>query len=228
MHRIRRIGYTNGWDFNHKLYNTTCDTRESLDKLTYLALLFYTTDHRPRIETEMDASLEDALTSALSIATSAQSRLVKSSPSLEAALHNSQQHNIPPIAIGPAEGRYLSILCRLIGAKHVLEIGTLGGYSTLWFVDSVPGVKVTSIEIDPRHRDVALQNIKASPNAGNAEVILGAALDVLPALSAEGRVFDFVFIGKAALPSSKCPTLTKRVQTRIGTNKHNTSSGRSS
>ena len=148
----------------------------------------------------MDTSLEDAITSALSIAVSAQSRLVKPSPSLEAALHNSQEQNIPPIAIGPAEGQYLSILCKLIGAKRILEIGTLGGYSTLWFVDSVPGVKVTSIEIDPRHRDVALQNIKASPKAANAEVILGAALDVLPALSAEGRVFDFVFIGKPDVP----------------------------
>lgn len=171
--------------------------------------------------------MENALTSALSIAVSAQSRLVKPSPSLEAALHNSQQQNIPPIAIGPAEGQHLSILCKLIGAKHILEIGTLGGYSTLWFVDSVPGVKVTSIEINPRHRDIALQNIKASPNAGNAEVLLGAALDVLPTLSAEGRVFDFVFIGKLALPLTNCAALTKRTQTRIGMNKHSTSSGRS-
>jgi predicted O-methyltransferase YrrM len=144
----------------------------------------------------METSLESSLISALSIASSAQSRLVKSSASLEAALSNSQQQGIPPIAIGPAEGQYLSILCKLIGAKRILEIGTLGGYSTLWFVESVPGVKVTSIEINPKHRDVALKNIKASPNAGNADVILGAALDVLPTLSAQGQVFDFVFIGK--------------------------------
>jgi predicted O-methyltransferase YrrM len=144
----------------------------------------------------METSLEISLISALSIASSAQSRLVKSSASLEAALSNSQQQGIPPIAIGPAEGQYLSILCKLIGAKRILEIGTLGGYSTLWFVESVPGVKVTSIEINPKHRDVALENIKASPNAGNADVILGAALDVLPTLLAQGQVFDFVFIGK--------------------------------
>ena len=175
----------------------------------------------------MDTSVENALTSALSIAVSAQSRLVKPSPSLEAALHNSQQQNIPPIAIGPAEGQYLSLLCNLIIAKHILQIGTLGGYSTLRFVDSVPGVKVTSIEINPRHRDVTLQNIKVFSNAENAEVILGAALDMLPALSAEGRVFDFVVIGKAALPYSNCPVLTKRVQTQIGANKHSTSSWRS-
>jgi predicted O-methyltransferase YrrM len=144
----------------------------------------------------METSLGISLISALSIASSAQSRLVKSSASLEAALSNSQQQGIPPIAIGPAEGQYLSILCKLIGAKRILEIGTLGGYSTLWFVESVPGVKVTSIEINPKHRDVALENIKASPNAGNADVILGAALDVLPTLLAQGQIFDFVFIGK--------------------------------
>ena len=175
----------------------------------------------------METSLETSLTSALSVASNAQSRLVKSSPSLDAALYNSQQQGIPPIAIGPAEGQYLSILCKLIGAKQILEIGTLGGYSTLWFVDSVPGVKVTSIEINPKHRDVALENIKASPNARNADVILGAALDVLPALSAQGRIFDFVFIGELALLSSSRPALTERQQTQIGTNKHNTSSGRS-
>jgi predicted O-methyltransferase YrrM len=157
----------------------------------------------------MNTSLETALTSALSIASSAQSRLVKTKPSLDAALHNSQQQGVPPIAIGPAEGQYLSILCKLIGAKNILEIGTLGGYSTLWFVDSVPGVKVTSIEINPKHRDVAWENIKASPNAGNAEVILGAALDVLPTLSAQGKVFDFVFIGKLLLLPCHDPALTR-------------------
>lgn len=175
----------------------------------------------------MVTSIETALTSTLSIAASAQSRLVKSNPSLDAALHNSQHQGIPPIAIGPAEGQYLSIICKLIGAKHVLEIGTLGGYSTLWFVDSVPGVKVTSIEIDPKHRDIALQNIKASPNAGNVEVILGAALDVLPTLLTQGRVFDFVFIGKLSLLLSDGLVLIQGLQMRIGTNKHNTSTGRS-
>jgi predicted O-methyltransferase YrrM len=175
----------------------------------------------------METSLETSLTSALSIASNAQSRLVKSSLSQDAALYNSRQQGIPPIAIGPAEGQYLSILCKLISAKQILEIGTLGGYSTLWFVDSVPGVKVTSIEINPKHRDVALENIKASPNAENADVILGAALDVLPALSTQGRVFDFVFIGKLPARKPDYLALTERVQTQIGTNKHNTSSGRS-
>jgi len=188
---------------------------------------FLHASHYCLISAKMNASLENTLTSALSIAASAQSRLVKSNLSLDAALHNSKRQGMPPIAIGPAQGQHLSIICKLIGVNHVLEIGTLGGYSTLWFVDSVPGVRVTSIEIDPRNRDIALENIKASPNAQNVEVILGAALDVLPALWKQGRVFDFVFIGKLHLLPFDDLALIKCLQTRIGTNKHNTSSGRS-
>ena len=70
----------------------------------------------------------------------------------------------------------------------MLEIGTLGGYSTLWFART--GAKVTSIEVDPKHRDVALENVKGH----DIDIIPGAALDVLPELAAEGRKFDFVFI----------------------------------
>ncbi len=73
----------------------------------------------------------------------------------------------------------------------MLEIGTLGGYSTIWFAST--GAKVTSIEIDPKHRDVALENTKGL----DVEIILGAALDVLPKLAAEAKKFDFIFIDAA-------------------------------
>ena len=122
---------------------------------------------------------------------SAQNDLVKSSDRLDNAVSNSQKSGLPPIAIGPAQGQYLSILCQLMNAKSVLEIGTLGGYSTIWFANSSPGVKVTSIEFNPKHRDVALQNIKGMDNV---EIVLGAALEVLPMLAKDGEVFDFVFI----------------------------------
>jgi len=79
----------------------------------------------------------------------------------------------------------------MIDAKHVLEIGTLGGYSTLWFANANEGIHVTSIEYNSKHRDVALQNLQ---NQNNTEVILGSALDVLPRLKDEGKLFDFVFI----------------------------------
>jgi predicted O-methyltransferase YrrM len=76
----------------------------------------------------------------------------------------------------------------LINAKSVLEVGTLGGYSTIWFAKT--GAKVTSIEINPRHRNVALENTEGL----DVDIILGAALDVLPKLAAEGKKFDFVFL----------------------------------
>lgn len=82
----------------------------------------------------------------------------------------------------------MTILARTIGAKSVLEIGTLGGYSAICFAEA--GAKVTSIEINPKHRDVALENVEGL----DVEIILGAALDVLPKLAEEGRQFDMVFI----------------------------------
>jgi predicted O-methyltransferase YrrM len=104
---------------------------------------------------------------------------------------NSAENGLPAITISPLQGQYLAIQCQLINAKSVLEVGTLGGYSTIWFAST--GAKVTSIEIEPKHRDVALENTKGL----DVEIILGAALDVMPKLAAEGRKFDFIFIDAA-------------------------------
>ncbi|KND86315.1 putative O-methyltransferase [Tolypocladium ophioglossoides CBS 100239] len=120
----------------------------------------------------------------------AERRLLRPDPDLDNALANSRKKNLPNISISPMQGQHLSVLCQLNGAKSVLEIGTLGGYSTIWFVKA--GARVTSIEVRPKHRDVALENLHS---AGlDAEIILGAALDVLPKLGAEKRQFDLVFI----------------------------------
>lgn len=137
------------------------------------------------------ASIEQSLHRAFGIVTQAQDDLIKSTPQLDFALSNSAAQGLPSITIAPAQGVSLSILCQLVQAKNVLEIGTLGGYSTIFFANSVPGVHVTSIEYNPKHHAVALENTK---DCGNVEIILGAALDVLPKLAAEGRKFDFVFI----------------------------------
>ena len=137
------------------------------------------------------AAIPRVLSSAVDKSLSAQNDLVKSSERLNNAVSNSKKNGLPPIAISPAQGQYLSILCQLINAKSVLEIGTLGGYSTIWFANSVPGIQVTSIEFNPKHRNVALENVKG---LDNVEILLGAALDVLPKLANEGKVFDFVFI----------------------------------
>jgi predicted O-methyltransferase YrrM len=137
------------------------------------------------------ASIPKTLKVAVDKSSRAQHDLVKSNDRLDKAMQNSDKNGLPPISINAAQGQYLSILCQLVGAKSILEIGTLGGYSTIWFANSVPGVKVTSIEFNAKHRDVALENVK---DLGNVDIILGAALDVLPKLAKEDRVFDFVFI----------------------------------
>ena len=133
----------------------------------------------------------DKLHHASKIDAQARTSLLKPNPQLDQALTNSAAAGLPAITISPLQGQFLAIQCRLINAKSVLEIGTLGGYSTIWFAST--GAKVTSIEIDPKHRDVALAN-----TAGlDVEIILGAALDVLPKLAEEGKKFDFVFIDAA-------------------------------
>jgi predicted O-methyltransferase YrrM len=132
--------------------------------------------------------MPNRLSEAEKIATRARASLLQPNKQLENALTNSDAKGLPPIQITALQGQYLAVQCQLMNAKSVLEIGTLGGYSTIWFANT--GAKVTSIEINPKHRDVALENTKGL----DVDIILGAALDVLPKLAAEGRKFDFVFI----------------------------------
>ena len=133
----------------------------------------------------------DKLDQSSKIDAQARKSLLRQNPRLDHALANSAAKGLPAITISPLQGQYLAIQCQLVNAKSVLEIGTLGGYSTIWFAST--GAKVTSIEIDPKHRDVALENTKGL----DVDIILGAALDVLPKLASEGRKFDFIFIDAA-------------------------------
>ena len=139
----------------------------------------------------MSSSAADLLERASTVDAQARLSLLKPDPQLDHALTNSAANNLPAITISALQGQYLALQCRLINAKSVLEIGTLGGYSTIWFART--GAEVTSIEIDPKHRDVALANTEGL----KVEIILGAALHVLPRLAAEGRRFDFIFIDAA-------------------------------
>ena len=99
------------------------------------------------------SSIPKALQLAVSKSLKAQEELVKSTDQLDAAMKNSDKNGLPPIAINAAQGQFLSVLCQSVQAKKILEIGTLGGYSTIWFANSVPGVHVTSIEFNPKHRE---------------------------------------------------------------------------
>ncbi|KAF2443498.1 S-adenosyl-L-methionine-dependent methyltransferase [Karstenula rhodostoma CBS 690.94] len=118
----------------------------------------------------------------------AQAAFIRPNEKLDNAFKNSLAKGLPPISVLPMAAQHLSVLTRLVGAKSVLEIGTLGGYSSIVFAQA--GAKVTSIEISPKHRDVALENVSGL----DVEILLGAALDVLPKLAEEGRKFDLVFI----------------------------------
>jgi caffeoyl-CoA O-methyltransferase len=111
---------------------------------------------------------------------------------LAAARTASLEAGLPDIAISAAEGKFLHVLAKAAKAERILEIGTLGGYSTIWLARALPPHgRVISIEVDAHHADVARQNIARANLAHQIEVRVGAALDVLPTL--QGR-FDFIFI----------------------------------
>jgi predicted O-methyltransferase YrrM len=121
-------------------------------------------------------------------------RLVEPDAALEAALKSSDAAGLPPIAVSPPQGKQLHILAQMIGARRVLEIGTLGGYSTIWLARAVPADgRVVTLEYDPRHAEVARENLARAGVGERVEVRVGAALDTLPALEGE-EPFDFVFI----------------------------------
>ena len=130
--------------------------------------------------------------------------LAPNDSALEAALAASVAAGLPPIAVTPTQGKLLAMLARLQGAKAILEIGTLGGYSTIWLARALPaGGRLVTLEADPKHADVARANVDRAGLSAVVDVRLGMALDVLPRLLAEGLgPFDFVFIDadKANIP----------------------------
>ena len=131
--------------------------------------------------------------------------LVGPDAALEATLQASSEAGLPAINVAPTQGKLLHLLARILGARAILEIGTLGGYSTIWMARALPpdGHLVT-LEIDPRHAEVARANIARAGLAQRVEVRLGRALDVLSKLAVEGAgPFDLIFIDadKANIPA---------------------------
>jgi predicted O-methyltransferase YrrM len=121
--------------------------------------------------------------------------LVSADPALETALAASAAAGLPAINVSPVQGKLLHLLARAIGARNVLEIGTLGGYSTIWLARALPdGGHVISLEADPKHAEVARANIARAELDTRIEVRLGMALDLLPGLVEGAEPFDFVFI----------------------------------
>jgi len=117
-------------------------------------------------------------------------------PVLEAALEDSQSAGLPEIHVSPSQGRLLQLLAEIAGARRVLEIGTLGGYSAIHFARALPedGV-LTSLELDERHADVARNNIERAGLSERVEVRVGDARELLAALAESGvEPFDLIFI----------------------------------
>lgn len=111
---------------------------------------------------------------------------------LEAALAESQSAGLPPIEVSAQHARLLYLLTRISGARRVLEIGTLGGYSTICLARGVgPEGSVVTLEYDPRHAEVASRNLQQAGLADRVSIVIGPALDTLPRLSGD---FDLVFI----------------------------------
>ena len=123
-------------------------------------------------------------------------KLLPKDPILDAAIESAEKAGLPPIAVSPNQGKFLHMLAQLIGARAILELGTLGGYSTIWLARGMrSGGRLTTIELDPKHAEVARSNISRAGLKDVVEIRIGSALDVLPQLSAEKRgPFDLIFI----------------------------------
>ena len=118
--------------------------------------------------------------------------LVPADPALEQVLAASKAAKLPPHEVSAPQGKLLALLARIAGARRILEIGTLGGYSTIWLARALPqGGELVTIEADPAAAQVARENIARAGMADRVTVLQGLALDVLPGLSAP---FDLVFI----------------------------------
>src|SRR6478752_3037014 len=123
-------------------------------------------------------------------------KLLGTDKTLDATLAASAAAALPAIAVSPLQGRLLELIARSIGARKVLEIGTLGGYSTICLGRAVgTGGRVVSLEYEPRHAEVARGSIAAAGLAEVVQVRVGRALDLLPGVLSDGvGPFDLVFI----------------------------------
>ncbi|MFJ7218238.1 O-methyltransferase [Amycolatopsis sp. NPDC098790] len=129
------------------------------------------------------AEVDDYLTAAL----------LPADPVLDDALADSAAAGLPHIAVAPNQGKLLNLLARQAGARSILEIGTLGGYSTIWLARALPsGGKLVTCEYEPRHAEVAKANLaRAGFGEDVVDIRVGAALDTLPTLTGP---FDFIFV----------------------------------
>ncbi|MEH1940386.1 MAG: O-methyltransferase [Nostoc sp.] len=121
--------------------------------------------------------------------------LVPTDPALDAALQSSAAAGLPPHNVSPNQGKLLLLLAQIQRARSILEIGTLGGYSTIWLARALPSDgRLITLEADPKHAEVARANIAHAGLSDIVDLRLGQALTTLPQIAAEGHIFDLIFI----------------------------------
>lgn len=123
-------------------------------------------------------------------------RLIPADAALTAARAANAEAKLPAIDVSATQGKLLYLLAKIQGARRILEVGTLGGYSTIWLARALPqDGRLVTLEIEKRHAEVALQNIERAGVSGRVELRLAPAAESLAALVAEGaEPFDFIFI----------------------------------
>jgi predicted O-methyltransferase YrrM len=123
-------------------------------------------------------------------------KLVPFDAVLQATLTENTRAGLPAHDVSPAQGKFLHLLARVLGVKRVLEIGTLGGYSTIWLARALPPEgRIVTLELDPHHAEVAERNLAKAGLATRVDLRVGPALESLPRLAAEGAErFDLIFI----------------------------------
>ena len=120
--------------------------------------------------------------------------LLENDPALQVALEASEAAGLPAINVAPSQGKLLMLLARAIAARRILEIGTLGGYSTIWLARGLsPGGRLITLEANPAFAEIARANIARAGLGETVEVRAGRAIDNLPGLAAGGP-FDLIFI----------------------------------
>jgi len=124
------------------------------------------------------------------------SSVVGHDPVLEGALERSAAAGLPAISVSPPQGKLLFLLARAMRARRILELGTLGGYSTIWLARALPrGGRVVTLELEPAHAAVAADNLRRANLARRVDIRVGPALETLDQLIAQAvKPFDLIFI----------------------------------
>lgn len=121
--------------------------------------------------------------------------LLPADPQLESVLKANEVAGLPAIDVSPLLGAFLALMCKVVHARHVLEVGTLGGYSAILMARALAeGGRVVTLEADPRHAEVARANFARADVMKRVDLRVGQALDLLPGLVDEGHAFDLAFI----------------------------------